>query len=225
MKNKIFAVAALSLVSCSAAFAADLPARSEPYAPAPVVAPPQVYNWSGFYAGLNAGYGWGSHRRGASNLLKGPTGGVWGGQMGYNYQMNNVVLGIEADLYGSSMSAKRTFPGPIITRSSVNWGTSLRGRFGVAFERALVFGTLGYAYGNIKGRVVDTVAPVFTSTSYSRGGIVMGAGIEYAFTNNISVKTEYLYTRYGSKFIFGGPYATSSGMSTSIIRAGVNYHF
>jgi outer membrane immunogenic protein len=225
MKNKILAAAFVSLASCTAAFAADLPARSEPYAPAPMAAPVQGYNWSGFYAGLHAGYGWGTHRRGASNLLKGPTGGVWGGQLGYNYQMNNMVLGVEGDLYSSGMTAKRLFPGPIITKSSVKWGGSLRGRFGFAFERALVYGTAGLAYGKIQGRVVDTVIPAVRSASYNRAGAVVGAGIEYAFTNNISAKAEYLYTRYGSKNIFSAPYRTTSGMSTSVIRAGVNYHF
>lgn len=203
--------------------AADLPARSEPYAPAPVAAPVQGYNWTGFYAGLNAGYGWGSFRNGLAGALGKPKGAVLGGQIGYNYQMNNFVLGAEGDLYWSGMKSRRLFPGPVLARGSVDWAGSLRARAGFAADRALIFATGGYTFGKVSASVIDTV--VAYSSSTMRHGWVLGGGIEYAFTNNVSGKAEYLYSRYSSKTIFGVPYTTASGVSTSVIRAGVNYHF
>ena len=225
MKKIAFAAAVLLLSGIHGATAADLPGNSAPYAPAGNTYTAQPYNWNGFYAGINAGYGWGSHRRGAANLFRGPRGGVVGGQMGFNYQSDSLVLGVEGDIYWSSMSANRVFPGPIITKASTDWAGSLRARAGFAADRALIYLTSGLAFGRINVNVSDSVTPIFVQSTYSRAGWVIGAGIEYAFTDKISIKTEFIYTRYASKAILAAPYATSSGLSTSLIRAGVNYHF
>ena len=107
----------------------------------------------------------------------------------------------------------------------MDWAASLRARVGFAADRALVYLTGGYGMGKIAARVNDTTIPAVFSSSGTRGGWILGGGIEYAFANHVSVRTEYLYTRYGSKAILGGAYRTSSGVSTSVVRVGVNYHF
>lgn len=224
MKKILVAGALASLVAMNAAVAADLPGRNEPYAPAPAVSP-VGYNWTGFYAGLHAGYGWGTFNNGTANIVGKPSGYVLGGQAGYNYQMNNFVIGAEADIYSSGMSSKRTFAGPVFGKGSVDWAGSLRARVGFAADRALVYATGGYAFAQVKASVVDTVIPVAYSNSSMRHGWTLGGGIEYAFTNNISAKAEYLYSSYGSKTVFGAPYTANSSLTTSVVRAGVNYHF
>lgn len=224
--KKLFAVsAAAALFAMSSAIAADLPARSPAMAPAPVYSSPISYNWTGFYAGLHAGYGWGRFKKVTGGIFGKANGGVVGGQLGYNYQVNSFVMGVEADAYWSGMKGKRAFPGPINTSGSVSWAGSLRARAGFAADRALVYLTGGYAFASVKASVIDAVIPVTFTASGMRHGWTLGGGIEYAFTNNISAKAEYLYASYSSKRIFGAPYTTGSGLTTSIIRAGVNYHF
>lgn len=231
MKNRLLASAALpafalfSLAMVSVAPAADLPARGAPESPAPVYAPVSNYNWTGVYGGLNAGYGWGSFQRGAGPLIGNTSGGIFGAQLGYNYQMGNFVIGAEGDLNWSGEKGGRNFVGPISTRGSLDWFGTLRGRVGFAADRVLVYGTGGYAFGKVKASINDTVLPVAFADSSVRHGYALGAGIEYAFTKSISVKAEYLYANLGSKTLFAAPYLTTSGYSTSIIRAGVNYHF
>lgn len=227
MKKLLVAGAFMALGVFNSAHAADLPGRGEAFAPAPAAVPVQGYNWTGFYAGLNAGYGWGSFRNGAAPLLGKPSGAVIGGQAGYNYQMNNFVIGAEGDLYWSGMNSKRSFVGPpvVATKGSVDWAGSLRARAGFAADRALVYATAGYTFAQFKGSVVDITTPATFTASAIRHGWTAGAGIEYAFTNQVSAKVEYLYSQYSSSTIFGAPYVTGSGITTSVLRAGVNYHF
>jgi len=225
--KKLFLAAALApaLIASGAALAADLPGRGAPASPGPVFSPVQAYNWTGVYAGVNAGYGWGKFQRGAAPLIGGTSGATIGGTLGYNYQMGSLVLGVEGDLNKSWERGGRNFVGPISTKGSMEWYGTLRGRAGFAADRALVYATGGYAFGKINASINDTVLPVQFSNSSTRHGYVLGAGIEYAFTNNISAKAEYLYMRLGSNTMFAAPYLTTSAYSTSLIRAGVNYHF
>ena len=96
MNAKLSLAAALSVLALgSAAVAADLPRRAT--APAPYVAPVPVFTWTGLYAGVNAGYGWGT-QKGAANAAFGKLDGAQvGGTVGYNYQMGQIVLGVEGD--------------------------------------------------------------------------------------------------------------------------------
>jgi outer membrane immunogenic protein len=143
MKSKflstVSAVGFCALAACGAAFAADLPARTpaEPPAPMPVYSPVSAYNWTGFYAGVNAGYGWGRFERGAAALFDRGGGGVFGAQVGYLSQSGNFVGGLEADINWSGMKNSRTFLGPVVTRGGLDWSGSVRGRLGYAIDRTL----------------------------------------------------------------------------------------
>ncbi len=224
MRSQIFA-AAIATLMAAPVLAADLPGRDGPISPGPIFQQFQPHTWTGFYAGLNAGYGWGSYNRAAATLMGKGSGGVLGAQMGYNYQFSNLVLGVEGDLNASWISGNRSPLAGTATSGSLDWFGTLRGRLGFAADRALIYGTGGYAGGQVKSTIVDTVVPFSETTSSWRSGWAMGGGIEYAFTNRVSAKAEYLYMNLGSRLLFPVNAPVSSTYSVSLIRGGVNYRF
>jgi outer membrane immunogenic protein len=190
-----------------AASAADLPMRSAP--PAPIVAAVPVFTWTGFYVGVNAGYGWHNDDNATAvgvpagvvgvGSVPGNDGFVGGGQIGYNYQIGSFVVGLEADLQwadlgGSNGSA--TFPPqwafygfePAGAAGGIDWFGTVRARAGVAFDRALIYATGGFAYGGS-----DDNNDFFSNDDDVRTGWVLGAGVEYAFTNNLTAGIEGLW--------------------------------
>jgi len=226
MRTRALAIL-LSTVAAAPAFAADLPSRGGAMAPAPIFAQPMSFTWTGFYAGLNAGYGWGSFHKASSVVMAKPSGGVLGAQLGYNYQFGNVVVGVEGDLNWSWLEGNRAPAVGVATTGSLEWYGTLRGRVGFAADRALIYATGGYAGGQVKAAIANTNLPgaFAESTSSWRNGWALGGGIEYAFTNNITAKAEYLYMNLGSDTLWTVNLPTTSGFSANIIRAGVNYKF
>ncbi len=217
MKKTLFAgVSALGLLAAGTALAADLPNRR--VAPSsPVYAAP-MFTWTGLYAGVNAGYGFGKFTRDGRNFDD-PSGFVGGGQIGYNQQFGQFVAGVEADLQYADLTANgRTFLAPIGSKAELDYFGTIRGRLGVAFDRALVYATGGYAYG---GSTVSI--PFVGSDDAFHNGYTLGGGIEYAFTNNVTAKAEYLYTDLENKKFFNN--TVRAGAEFSTIRAGVNYKF
>ncbi|MBK9082254.1 MAG: porin family protein [Rhizobiales bacterium] len=221
MKSSILAIVA-TLAGVAAAQAADLPRRSAPYAPAPA-AYQQGHNWTGFYAGVNAGYGWAKHK---GPLYGNESGGMIGGTVGYNQQLsNNIVVGVEGDLGVANVRSTGAAPGPVKGSTKVTSLATVRGRVGYAVDRALVYGTAGYAGGNVKAALADTPNGLNFREERWHHGYALGAGLEYAFTNNVSAKAEYIYANLGKKTYFGGPDTMSSGTNLSTVRGGVNYKF
>jgi len=174
-----------------------------------------------------------------------PTGGFGGGQIGYNYQVSNWVFGIETDIQGASIrdSAAATLPyivAPntisVSSTQKIDWFGTLRGRLGIAFDRVLVYGTAGLAYGQTS--YSQTMSDTFGFTAAgsdknTRLGWAAGAGIEWAFAPNWSVKGEYQYIDLGRRTLTlpeAGPlagFAVSSSYKTELHtgRIGVNYRF
>ncbi len=209
MNAKISIAAALSVFALgSAAVAADLPRRS--VAPAPYVAPAPVFTWTGLYAGVNAGYAWGKPKGAADAAFGSIDGAQVGGTVGYNHQMGQIVLGVEADDAWSNARGNKAGA----TSKTTNVATA-RGRIGYAVDRVLLFGTGGYAGGSID----RTLAGV--SANDWHNGYALGGGMEYAFTSNVSAKAEYLYTDLASKT--GA--ASRAGATANNVRMGVNYKF
>jgi outer membrane immunogenic protein len=205
MKRSVLAIAAAALMAGAAANAADLPRGPVPYY-SPVT--PAGYNWAGFYGGLNLGYEWGK----VTNTSGNPSGVMGGGQLGYNWQNGQFVFGGETDLQLSS--ADDTFAP---WKFSNPWFGTLRGRAGYAMNNILFYGTLGLAYGDLKGELNGLTE---TKTEF---GWTLGAGMEVGLTPNWSAKVEYLYMDLGSRsFSITG---TDNGLQSSILRLGVNYHF
>jgi outer membrane immunogenic protein len=244
-------IAAFGFVS--SANAADMPVKAPVYK-APMMAP--LYNWTGFYIGLNAGYSWGRQDNDLVATATGTTifsnsdhlnGFIGGGQIGYNWQVNQWVLGLEADFQGSGQKGDGTFfiaaiPGietvgtPAITfnyTDKLDWFGTVRGRIGYAMGATgnwLPYVTGGWAYGH--GEISGTTTSLGVATSFSGSqdysGWTVGGGVEWAFLNNWSAKVEYLYIDFGD-----GPTVpvsatrdiVSGKMTDNILRAGLNYKF
>ncbi|MBB3020744.1 outer membrane immunogenic protein [Microvirga lupini] len=172
-------------LAAAAASAADLPVRSAP--PAPIIAAAPIFTWTGFYAGVNAGWGWrnddsesviiGGGAPGTLFFDNNNDGGFTGGaQIGYNYQIGSFVLGLETDIQWADTNqdvrvsfvpaaAPGTFvPGEFRDDLS-DWFGTLRVRAGVAFDRVLIYATGGLAYtdnntGWVAGGGVEWALPV-----------------------------------------------------------------
>lgn len=228
MKKTIIATAA-AVVFSGTAMAADAIIYNEP---APVVYA-DAFSWAGGYAGLNAGYGFGKFKNDGDSIK--PRGFVGGVQAGYNWQFDGVVAGIEADFQGSNMKKSYTelvidpVGGDVEEKSTakVQWFGTIRGRLGAPIaDRTLLYGTAGLAYGKVKYTEADN-GVTWLNNSKTRAGWTLGAGIEHAFTDNVTFKTEYLYTDLGkAKLLDTGLINEDKvGVKFSTIRAGVNYKF
>jgi outer membrane immunogenic protein len=211
--KKIILATVLAAVGSTAALAADLGARA-PYAKAPAMV--AVSNWSGFYIGADAGYAFNGSSSGVLTNGVGAgglpynaplKGGFGGGFVGYNYQMQQFVIGVEADwqaasLRGTSAPAFATtfgvLFGPFIEKSKVTDYGSLRGRLGVAFDHLFVFGTAGWAWGSYSTAYSSNAVLLTTNDHRAMDGWSAGAGLEYAFTNNILGRIEYRHTDLGT---------------------------
>ena len=212
-------LAAFGLIAASySAQAADIP-RPIYKGPRTVVA---YYNWTGFYAGINAGYGFGDSTWSAVPAATNkPKGFLVGGTLGYNYQVGSIVLGIEGDIDWSDVKDSVTCAPGVTCETSNGWLATIRGRAGYAFDRWMPYVTGGGAYGNVKA----TRSPPAVSSSNDQFGWTVGAGVEYAFLGNWSAKLEYLYVDLGS---FNAAPALPVGnvsFKENIVRAGLNYKF
>lgn len=239
MKKIALAAAALSALLTGAASAADLAAR--PYTKAPPMAA-AVYNWTGFYLGADVGYGWGrstgtlATAAGLSpvNYSLDPSGVIGGGFIGYNFQFTNVVLGVEADWQASDLNQGGNFvlAAPLTTytiRTKVNDYGSVRGRLGLAFDRWMIFGTGGFAWGSWDTSYAFAGTPPFVTAGVSsHAGWTAGAGVEYAFAENWLARVEYRYTDLGrASFVSAATNSSDLGNRVTIndVRFGIAYKF
>jgi outer membrane immunogenic protein len=220
-RNTLAALAAagLALGTVQVASAADL-ARPVYKAPAPVVV---AYNWTGLYGGLNIGYGWGEAQFGGFGNIK-PAGVFGGGQIGYNWQGAGSpwVVGVEVDSVFANLKDDAS-DGVDSVSSKLDYFGTLRGRIGYAFDRALVYGTGGLAWGHNKVTAAE-VGLGSVSESKNHVGWTVGAGLEWALVNNWTAKVEYLYVDLGSKNYFGAAGADVD-VTAHTAKLGVNYRF
>jgi outer membrane immunogenic protein len=216
---KTLFLAVLMAGAATGALAADLPTHKAPIAPAPVYAP--AFTWGGLYLGINGGYAFAAV--GDSNFAS-PNGGVIGATLGYNWQMGQLVYGVEGDFDYAFTKRSNDFAFGSNTYN-VNWMTTERLRLGYAVDRALFYVTGGYAGVNTHATVSDVFGNNFTQNNWRNGGAI-GAGIEYAFTNNITAKGEYLWLPLQDKTYWSGtPYEETNHMNVSLFRVGLNYKF
>ncbi|MGA7972523.1 MAG: outer membrane protein [Pseudolabrys sp.] len=193
------------------------------YSPAPLV------NWAGFYAGLHAGYGWGhsnwfSSASGA-NADMNPDGAVVGGQLGYNYQIQKFIVGVETDIAWSGQKGSITGTSCLTACETKNpWLGTTRARIGMPFGATgawLPYVTGGVAYGDVE------VSDGGLTRKSTRWGWTVGGGVEMMFAPAWSAKLEYLYVDLGKFTTIGDGTAPPFDVSyhTNLVRAGVNYHF
>jgi outer membrane immunogenic protein len=225
MKFRFLGIALAGLGFCASALssqAADIPPPVFKGV-RPVVA---YYNWTGFYAGINAGYGFGesdwSAVPAASNK---PSGFTVGGTLGYNYQVGSIVYGLEGDFNWQNVTDEVTCAPGITCSTSSDWLATFRVRLGYAFDRWLPYITAGGAYGNVNATVSVPAFGLAASSSSSQFGWTFGAGLEYAFLSNWSAKIEYLYVDLGSFDTGPSPVVNDVSFQENIVRAGLNYKF
>jgi outer membrane immunogenic protein len=234
-RSALHAAAALTFMLAQTALAADLPQR---VAPAPLLAPTPVYNWTGIYFGLNGGGGWGHQdplnliTNRFDNASIGFSGGVFGGTAGAQIQSGHVVIGFEADIDWTGLKGSATFvptiggipinPAAISATTNIDWEATARARLGYAEQNWLFYVTGGLAMLGTKSSFTPPLGvPCSTfginncSGSGKQVGAALGAGVEYGITQNVSAKLEYLYITAASLDI----------SHHSEIRAGLNYRF
>jgi outer membrane immunogenic protein len=249
MRKLLQAIGFLSLLlgTSLAAKAADLPPAPPVYKAPPVYAPPQ-FSWTGFYIGGNLGGGWSQGNvvdsRFGVNFTNGNQASfLGGGQIGGNYQIGSFVIGAEADFdwfannnnsgNGTTVSIGGV---PTVLRVSANdrWETTLAARFGYAWDHALFYGKAGGGWvgaGNFAVTNVGTGASVAVSNGNTNVGWLLGAGFEYAFTQNWTAKLEYDYLALNNASYsvtvpgVGVDTFTNGGRNVQTFTVGVNYLF
>jgi len=216
MNKLLLAISALVAFTAGAR-AADLGAPRSPVAAA-VVAP--AFNWTGFYLGAHAGFAFGNTTAFGAGCPcpSSPNGVLLGGQLGFNYQINQIVLGVEADLAYAGVSGRSVVPGGTVFYRTNMLG-SLRARGGFAVDRALLYVTGGLGLQGASMAV--NVGPL---EKYTRVGWTLGAGVEYAVTQNWTVKAEYSYYNFGTRTL-GPTYAGTVRSDAHTVKLGVNYLF
>jgi outer membrane immunogenic protein len=244
MKRTLLTTVAFGTLSAfSPALAADLPYAKAPPATA------SVYDWTGAYVGVFGGGGFGNHNVNNSNGASAPftnftanytsTGGLAGGEAGYNWQSGNYIVGVEGDLFWSgikgsdaSQFANGAFAGVTgVDADNLRWGGTLRARGGFTVDRWLMFFTGGYAFGNIQHTNTDAASGAVDRFTVQANGLTAGAGFAYAFTNNVIGKFEYRYynfngyNRPGNPLTPNGqiPYTTES--TYSVVTVGLDFKF
>jgi outer membrane immunogenic protein len=247
MKKLLTLAAAIAISAPLTAFAADLPMAPPPPPMAPAFVPPPPFTWTGFYVGINGGYSWGNIN---TNDNVGDTasfnsnGGIVGGTIGFNYQWNWFVAGFEGDLDWSGMKFSQTDTTSSFFGSSTATLTykndvlsTFAARFGVAADHALFYGKAGGAWTqeefDLSGNdpILGTLSG---SNTFSRLGWMVGAGVEYAVTNNLTLKAEYNYLNFGSENETLTATSSASGPLTAfvttkptmnVVKVGVNWLF
>jgi len=220
--KRVFLAGVSVLVLVGQAAAADLPRRAQPYpVKAPMMAP--IYNWTGFYIGVNGGGGWGRSNWDSAGSFD-VSGGLVGGTIGYNYQYQQFVWGLEGDGDWSNIKGSTTSVlCPLGCSTNNTWLATARGRLGYAADRWMPYITGGAAFGDIR-----TSRPFFTGTSTNKTGWTLGAGVEVALVGNWTAKAEYLYVDLGNTNCGLGCVVTpvnNVSFTANVVRGGINYRF
>jgi outer membrane immunogenic protein len=231
------------------AFSADFPVTALP-------PPVPTFTWTGVYLGGQIGYAWGDDKPNwaietpfgfSSDRFGNTTQGVIGGaHVGYNLQINQWVIGLEGSIDGTSLSKTVLMPvtggfltGSVAATSRSGIQGSIRGRIGIGWEPLLFYGTGGVAFAGITNNFVDTTG-FFTgfpgshaSFSNTRAGWTVGGGLEYAVTNNWSVRAEYRFSDFGhlsnspfnSAVLPGFMFDSQHHLTESQVQVGFSYKF
>jgi outer membrane immunogenic protein len=233
-------VCAALLLSSGSAAAAD--ALTPPL-------PTETYNWSGFYAGVSAGYVHGNAevRDFAAGVAPGPfsydfDGGIGSGQIGYNYQIDNLVLGLEGDLgyMGSNghgiIGSANAGSHQDLTLDGGLFG-DLTGRLGYAFGPAMVYAKGGFAFFNGEAKQ-QTTNPGYSSTGTDIfTGWTLGGGLAYRLSRHVSMDLGYQHFDFGhanghqTALVADPPtpagqkFPNRTSLTADMVKIGLSYHF
>ena len=240
-------VGLLALGMAAPASAADLAARPYTKAPPPMVAP--IYDWTGFYIGANGGWG---QSNSCVNFdvfgvdfadgCRSRSGGLVGGQIGYRWQANQWVFGLEAQGDWADLSHTRPslffdpFAGPgfISTRTTTDGIGLFTGQIGYAWNAALFYVKGGAAVTSNRFSILETFTGIeLASASATRWGGTVGAGFEYGFAPNWSFGVEYNHLWMGdanNSFSLPGPvvagvFNNRVTQDVDMVTLRINYRF
>jgi len=209
---------------------------------------PLAYDWTGGYIGLNAGAAWNNSSIDLTDIraavpsallstIDGDQTAFTGGlEAGYNWQMDNLVLGLETDFNYLGFHTDESRTSELATANfdmKANWFGTVRGRLGFAADKMLFYGTGGLAYGNVNASgTIDYGGNVWSgSDSNVNWGWTVGGGVEYAFDQNWILGAEYLYVDLGSADSHFSCAACPSNIDSnvkaafSVVRAKLDYKF
>jgi len=258
--KRLFLASAAALVTLNAggsALAADIPVKARPL--------PPVYSWTGWYVGVHVGGAWGTKEWSDPTFFDGFTtftfpdtttnnygvnGFLGGVQVGYNVQSGPWVWGVEAQASWAGIRGSDPcffFSGKSTCKTKIDALGSFAVRFGGTIDRAMLYvkGGLAWAYERhaintlfFGGKGTGDSATVTTETKHWRWGGMLGAGVEFAFTNSISGKLEYNYMDFGTRTYTFGPVSSpfadpGSGESVELkirqnihlVKVGLNFRW
>jgi outer membrane immunogenic protein len=225
--SALVAAALLSLVGVGAAAAADLPMK------APVMRVDPPFSWTGFYIGGYAGGLWGDKDWvevvgpvPGGSIHPNYSGFIGGGQVGFNYQFDRWVFGIEGEWGGTNASGNtRCISSAAVTCGvELNWVAMLTGRVGFTVDRALIYAKGGGVWVQ-EDYPVAPGTPGAITLNNTRDGWTIGGGVEYAFTPNWSAKIEYNYLDLGTNRLNFAGAVEDITQRAHIAKIGLNYRF
>lgn len=252
---RITALTACALLASSGAFAAD---AIVPYVPEPAPVVADTFSWNGGYVGLNAGYAWGKFKHNvetkrpegksplpgtpeseidyeildAATYSSSPSGFIGGVQIGYNWQFDQFVFGLETDFQGGRLKdsvSGGVSPYTFNAETKIDWFGTARVRLGyVPTERLMIYATGGLAYAHVKSYM--NYAGYESAVSKTKTGYTVGGGAEYAIDNHWSLKTEYLFTDLGKIDTLNAQrgytkFSAETKANFHTVRVGLNYKF
>ena len=222
MRRILLSAAAVAILAGTPAIAADMPVK----------APREAYfNWTGFYLGIDGGYGWGQHDRvTASGFANDYNSKGWlvGGHAGYQFQAGHFVLGVEGDVHGADIKGDDAGVGGTTDETRARVLASLRGRLGLAYHHFLLYGTAGIAWGDMRhtNSSGSTIVPT-VETSHGETGWTVGGGVQWAVTPHWSIGAEYRHYDLGSYFANPGgvviPFSVDNRFNT--VTGRITYRF
>ncbi|MBO6675568.1 MAG: porin family protein [Rhizobiales bacterium] len=216
MHRSLFSLAlAASACLSTPALAADQLAYQQA-APQPTIVRDGPPRWTGFYSGVHAGLGFVDSWDNVDGLLEDKQSFLGGVHAGGSLQVSNVVLGIEGDASLTNFTRPRV--GVTSLEISIPWSASVRGRVGYAFGHLLIYGTGGLAVAG-----VETTSAT-ASSSDTRYGHVIGAGVEWGLTRNIALGGELLRYDFSKENLTLGA-SFQSEHSQDVVRARLSYRY
>jgi outer membrane immunogenic protein len=234
---KLISCATLAVGSCaSTVWAADL-SQYQAGGLKDVPAFNGDYSWNGFFAGVNSGYAFdaGNNMASISPWLQKngtfekndlfPEGGFEGGQLGYNFQFEHFVAGVETGAWAGHILDD---VGGDTVRDKLSWLGTVEARAGYLYRNAWFYGTGGFAVGGVKNQFTYNNGTVYKNED-SQVGFIAGGGVEYKVSPNWSFKAEYQYVGLGRgdlKEAGGGVLPnTYFNNDYDTMKLGINYHF
>jgi outer membrane immunogenic protein len=148
-----------------------------------------------------------------------------GTYLGRNFQRGQFVFGWEGDLNGTTNDETVPCSNPVFNCSfGSDWNASFRGRLGIARDRLLVFGTGGYSLADFEGFTQDTAIGLTFGDSHRMTGSAFGGGVEYAWSDRLRLRMEYLHKDFEKKvFRYDGPYLLKPRIDALTFGASISF--